>query len=77
MAETAQVSESPWRTPSEAARHIRCSRSFLLRKARSGEIRGHRLGRGWRFHIDALDAFMQRSREPPPVPVLFSPRDRG
>jgi excisionase family DNA binding protein len=78
MADTVQVFDGPWRNPLEASQHLRCSRSFLLRKARSGELRGHKLGRVWRFHVDDLTDFMRRSRKPLAMPVpSISARRRG
>lgn len=77
MADKAHVLDGPWRSPLEASQHLRCSRSFLLRKARSGELRGHKLGRVWKFNIDDLNAFMQRSRAPLSLAVPSTPTRRN
>lgn len=55
------MTDSPWRTPKEAADYTRCSVDTLLDALRSQELRGYQSGSGgrWRIHLDDLDAWVR------------------
>jgi excisionase family DNA binding protein len=51
--------EDPIMTPAEAARYLRISVATLLRRSRSGEIPGFRVGKLWRYRKSQLDEWMR------------------
>ncbi|AGT12162.1 excise [Mycobacterium phage Jabbawokkie] len=54
------MSESPWRTPPEAAEYVRLKTPDLLREAvRNGELKAYGAGRHMRFKTTDLDEWME------------------
>lgn len=47
-------------TTKQVAELLSCSQTFVLDRARSGELIGSRLGSHWRFTQSAVDAFLVR-----------------
>ena len=45
-------------TAREVAEVLNCSQSFVLERARSGELIGCRMGRLWRFSREAVDNYI-------------------
>lgn len=52
-----------WLTLEQAAAYVQCSSATLRREAKSGRLRGYKVGgrRCWRFKAEDLDAWLQRS----------------
>ena len=42
----------------EVAAILNCSQSFILARARRGELTGYRMGRLWRFSREAVDNYI-------------------
>ena len=61
-----------WLTPGQAAAHVRCSTSHLLRCARRGVVVGYRMGHRWRFREVDLNNWIEASRQATPI-VLYRP----
>ena len=49
----------PLLTAEEAAAHLRMHTKTLQRMAREGDVPSIRLGKYWRFHLSALDAWVR------------------
>jgi len=47
----------PILTAEEAAVHLRVHTKTLQKMARAGQVPGMRMGKYWRFHLSALDAW--------------------
>jgi excisionase family DNA binding protein len=45
----------------DLARYLHCHQSTIYRLVKSGQIPGFRLGGGWRFKIDEIDRWCQRT----------------
>jgi excisionase family DNA binding protein len=57
----------PLFTVNEAAEYLNIERSSLYRLMRQGELSpSARVGKRWRFRIEELDAYAERSRDPAP-----------
>jgi len=57
----------PLLTINEAAAYLNVERSTLYRLMRQGELApSARVGKRWRFRLQELDAYVERSREPAP-----------
>jgi excisionase family DNA binding protein len=57
----------PLLTVNEAAEYLNVERSSLYRLMRQGELApSARVGKRWRFRLEDLDAYVERSREPAP-----------
>jgi excisionase family DNA binding protein len=46
-------------TIDELAEYLKLSKSTLYHFARRGVVPGHKIGRHWRFHRQAIDAWMK------------------
>jgi len=51
----------PVMTIDELADYLKISKSTLYHLVRRGEIPGTKIGRHWRFHREAVDAWLRRS----------------
>lgn len=56
-------------TPKQVAEILQCSQSFVLERARKGELVGNRIGGPkrprWRFERSAVEAYIQQSEYQP------------
>lgn len=43
----------------ELAKYLKISRSTLYKLAQEGKLPGQKVGRHWRFHRDAVDAWLK------------------
>jgi excisionase family DNA binding protein len=57
---------TPWLTLEEAGSYVKTSTATLRREAKSGRLRGYKVGgrRCWRFKVEDLDAWLQHGAEP-------------
>ena len=57
------VTQSPWLTLAQGARHANLSEATLRREARAGRLRGFKVGgrRVWRFRAEDIDAWFEDS----------------
>ncbi|MCF7870228.1 MAG: PTS sugar transporter subunit IIA [Candidatus Omnitrophica bacterium] len=46
-------------TTKELARYIKLNEKTIIKMAQNGEIPGVKVGNQWRFHIDAIDSYLQ------------------
>ncbi len=46
----------------ELAKYLKISRSTLYKLAQEGKLPGQKVGRHWRFHRDAVDAWLKQRR---------------
>lgn len=54
------MTDTPWRTPVEAAEYVRLKTPALLRQAaKNGDLKSYGAGREQRFHIRDLDAWLE------------------
>jgi excisionase family DNA binding protein len=63
-----------WLDPRGAGAHATVSESTILRAARSGRLKGYKVGSGklWRFRVEDIDAWIMKTT----TPVAFEPRRR-
>ena len=50
-------------TVQEVSRYLRTSKSNIYEYARKGILPGRKIGKQWRFHKEALDAWLKREDE--------------
>lgn len=50
---------SPWRTLKQAAEYLQLHPWTVRQRLKAGALRGHRLGRYWRIHIEELERFVK------------------
>jgi excisionase family DNA binding protein len=76
---TEESSRPGYPTPVAAAAYLSKSRSWLDKKARSGEIPFYRIGKSVLFKFSDLDAYVEQHRVDPNVPAAHeaSGRKRG
>lgn len=46
----------------ELSKYLKISRSTLYKLAQEGKLPGQKVGRHWRFHRDAVDAWLKQRR---------------
>ena len=46
------------------ADYLRISRSTLYKLARGGKLHGQKVGKRWRFHREAIDAWLKQHPQP-------------
>lgn len=51
-------------TITELSAYLKISKSTLYKLAQKGKLPGHKVGRHWRFHREAVDAWLKRSANP-------------
>jgi excisionase family DNA binding protein len=54
--------EDPIMTIGELARYLKISTSTLYKLCADGKVPGQKVGRHWRFHREAIDAWLKRTR---------------
>ena len=61
-----QDQSTPWLDVRRAAARALCSDGTILREARSGRLRGFKLGgrRCWRFRAEDVDRWLMQTAEP-------------
>lgn len=64
-------------TVAELAEELRCSREKVYRMARAGDIPGFRVGRVWRFDLDAVRARLNPVHDPWAQPARSRARRRA
>ena len=52
-------------TIKELGKYLKISRSTLYKLAQEGKLPGQKVGRHWRFHREAVDEWLGKSRRPP------------
>ena len=52
-------------TIGELAGYLKISKSTLYKLAQEGKLPGQKVGRHWRFHREAVDEWLGKSREAP------------
>lgn len=52
-------------TIAELSKYLKISRSTLYKLAQEGKLPGQKVGRHWRFHREAVDEWLGKSRRPP------------
>lgn len=57
----------------EVAQILRVSRATLYRLLGSGQLVGHKVGRGWRFYKADIHAFVAAQSAPRPQPSSVEP----
>lgn len=58
----------PLLTAEEAAVHLRIHTKTLQKLARTGSVPSIRMGKYWRFHLSALDAWLRARENDPSQP---------
>lgn len=53
---------TPVLTIEDLAEYLRISKSTLYKLAQEGSLPGQKVGRHWRFHREAIDEWLKRSR---------------
>lgn len=51
-------------TIDELSAYLKIAKSTLYKLAREGKLPGHKVGRHWRFHREAVDEWLGKSRRP-------------
>ena len=54
-------------TIAELSKYLKISRSTLYKLAQEGKLPAQKVGRHWRFHREAVDEWLGKSR-PAPIP---------
>jgi len=57
-------------TITELSKYLKISRSTLYKLAQEGKLPAQKVGRHWRFHREAVDEWLGKSRQAP----IFQPR---
>lgn len=52
-------------TIDELASYLKIAKSTLYNLAQEGRVPGQKVGRHWRFHREAVDEWLGKSRRPP------------
>lgn len=71
---TQQEEMAEWWTLKQVANRFGCSEMTVLRKIKSGELRGKKIG-GWKVHRSALEAFESDAKVKERVPHRGRVRD--
>ena len=49
-----------WLSTAELARHLKTPKSTLYKMLSSGRLKGHKVGRNYRFDVDEVDSQVKR-----------------
>lgn len=49
-------------TITELSSYLKVSKSTLYKLAQEGKVPGQKVGRHWRFHLEAVDAWLKNQR---------------